>query len=72
MLWVELPTGCCGIELANFALRENIALSPGVMFSHRGHYTNCIRLCYSGYNRNEHEVSIKVLGNWLTSRAISS
>ena len=42
MRWVELPAGCCGIELANFALSEHIALSPGVVFSHRDHYTNCI------------------------------
>ena len=68
MPWVELPTGCCGIELANFALRENIALSPGVVFSHRGHYTNCLGLCHSGYIRDAHSASIKVLGDWLVKR----
>ena len=65
MLWVELPADCSGIELANFAVSENIALSPGVLFSHQGHYTNCIRLCYSCYVKGEHEASVKVLGDWL-------
>ncbi len=65
MLWVELPVDCSGIELANFAVSENIALSPGVLFSHQGHYANCIRLCYSCYVKGEHEVSVKVLGDWL-------
>ena len=68
MLWIELPAACKGMELANFAVSENIALSPGVLFSHRGHYTNCIRLCYSGYVKSEHEASVKVLGDWVKSR----
>lgn len=65
MLWVELPTHCSGIDLANFAVSQDIALSPGIVFSHRGHYTNCIRLCYSNFRKAEHAASIEVLGEWL-------
>lgn len=72
MLWVELPDDCCGIQLANFAMGQDIALSPGVVFSHRGHYTSCIRLCYSCYIKEEHAASIKVLGDWLTQHRSAS
>lgn len=70
MLWVELPPDCSGIDLANFGMEQSIALVPGVVFSNKGHYNNCIRLCYSRYIKSEHEPSIKVLGDWLTKSRV--
>ena len=68
MLWVELPQRCSGIDLAHFAVSQDIALSPGIIFSQRGHYTNCIRLCYSTFCKDRQTASIKVLGDWLAQR----
>ncbi|HZP94036.1 MAG TPA: PLP-dependent aminotransferase family protein [Burkholderiales bacterium] len=44
ILWVELPAGCDSIELFHQAMKHNISLGPGVLFSATGRYRNCIRM----------------------------
>ena len=63
-LWVELPAEHSAMALAEYALSNGIAISPGKLFSHRGHYGHCVRLCYANY-RDEQRPSIELLGQWL-------
>ncbi len=44
VLWVELPRGVDALELVNRALRENISLMPGMMFSATRKYRNYVRV----------------------------
>lgn len=43
-LWVELPKGLDATDLYRRALKENISIAPGKMFSVGGHYDHCFRL----------------------------
>lgn len=44
ILWLELPAGLCAVELFEAALRENICIAPGPMFSTSQRYDHCVRL----------------------------
>jgi DNA-binding transcriptional MocR family regulator len=44
ILWVELPEECDSVELFRQALRNNISLGPGVLFSATDRYRHCIRM----------------------------
>jgi len=44
ILWVELPESCDSEELFRQAIRNNISLGPGVLFSATDRYRNCIRM----------------------------
>jgi DNA-binding transcriptional MocR family regulator len=44
LLWVELPHGVDSLKLHTHALRENIAIAPGPIFSAKNRYKNFIRL----------------------------
>jgi len=44
ILWLELPAGLLAIELFEAALRENICIAPGPMFSTSQRYEHCVRL----------------------------
>jgi len=63
-LWIELPESYSSMALAEYALTRGIAISPGRLFSDRGHYGNCLRLCYSRY-QSEDRTSIDLMGQWL-------
>ena len=65
-LWVELPLEHSAMALAEYALSQGIAISPGGLFSNRGHYSHCLRLCYSKY-QEENCASIKLMGLWLSN-----
>lgn len=69
-MWIELPTGNSAMALAEHALSQGIAISPGRLFSHRGHYGHCIRLCYSKY-QNENRGSIALMGKWLLENPLA-
>ena len=66
-LWVELPDNYRAMALAEYALSQDIVISPGGLFSHRGHYSHCLRLCYSRY-REDHGAPIELMGSWLSER----
>ncbi len=65
-LWVELPAGSSAMSLAEYALSQGIAISPGRLFSHRGHYGHCLRLCYANYQAEDRS-SIELMGEWLSA-----
>lgn len=44
ILWVELPEGADSVELFRQAMRNNISLGPGVLFSATDRYRNSIRM----------------------------
>lgn len=44
VLWVEMPRNVDSVGLHQRALKENISLTPGPMFSASGAYLNCLRL----------------------------
>lgn len=58
VLWVEMPRGIDALELLNRALRENISLTPGMMFSATRKFRNFVRVnCgYPWDARIEHAV----------------
>ncbi len=64
-MWVELPAEHSAMALAEYTLSQGIAISPGRLFSHRGHYGHCLRLCYSKY-QDENRESIELMGAWLS------
>lgn len=43
-LWLQLPEGGSGYALFEAALGQGIGTSPGVLFSSRGDYADCLRL----------------------------
>ena len=45
VLWVQLPTGFDSRKLYPVALEQGITIGPGPIFSARGRFRNCIRLC---------------------------
>lgn len=67
-LWVEMPKHYSSMALAEYALSQDIAISPGKLFSNRGHYGHCVRLCYANYH-DDQSASIELLGQWLQSWA---
>jgi len=62
--WVKLPDICKinGTELASLALKEGIAIVPGLLFSTSEKYQRYIRLSSSGYWSDKKEKAVEVLG----------
>ena len=44
VLWVVLPEGVDAMALYELAIRENLSLAPGPMFTSTSRYKNCIRI----------------------------
>jgi DNA-binding transcriptional MocR family regulator len=44
VLWIEFPERINSVELYHRALRENISIAPGPIFSAKQHYQNFIRI----------------------------
>lgn len=44
VLWVELPPGTSALALHESALAQGISIAPGVIFSAKQRFSNCIRL----------------------------
>lgn len=44
LLWVELPNGVDGFDLAQRALSQGVSIAPGTLFSASGKFNNFIRL----------------------------
>ncbi|PWG79236.1 aminotransferase-like domain-containing protein [Pararcticibacter amylolyticus] len=63
MLWVGLADHVDSVKLYERAIKQNISIAPGSMFSLQGQYHNCMRLSY-GMPWNENiEGALKKLGN---------
>jgi DNA-binding transcriptional MocR family regulator len=61
-LWVRLPAGADALDLHARALRHNISVAPGPMFSARREFTRAIRLNYGHPWTAATERAIKTLG----------
>ena len=63
-LWVELPKEIHSISLQEMALKENISIAPGPLFSTTNNFSNYIRLsCACPWEVNEIENAMKKLGH---------
>jgi len=62
MLWVELPTGVDGMRIYERALRDNIAILPGCIFSPKRDFKNFIRLNCGNPWSEQIERALKRLG----------
>ncbi len=62
VLWIELPRAVDTLALHEQALRENISIAPGPLFSAKQQFRNCIRLSCGHPWSSRHERAISVLG----------
>ena len=68
-LWLQLPPGGDGSALFEAALTKGIGTSPGVLFSSRGDYTDCLRLSCGLPWDEQLDRALKQLGQ-LAARAL--
>jgi DNA-binding transcriptional MocR family regulator len=61
-LWIEMNKRADGYKLHKRALKHNIGLAPGQIFSSQGKYTNCFRMCYGLPFSDRVEQGIETLG----------
>jgi DNA-binding transcriptional MocR family regulator len=61
-LWIEMDKRADGYKLHKRALKHNIGLAPGQIFSSQGQFTNCFRMCYGLPFNDRVEQGIKTLG----------
>lgn len=65
ILWIEMPEIVDTLQLYEDALRHNIAIAPGSMFSSSGGYRNCFRLNFGLPFTEEIQQAMIVLGQLL-------
>jgi DNA-binding transcriptional MocR family regulator len=63
VLWIEMPKNADAMKLHGEALRENISIAPGPMFSAQGGFKNFIRLNCGNPWSPEIERGVAVLGH---------
>ncbi|HEV2353420.1 MAG TPA: PLP-dependent aminotransferase family protein [Puia sp.] len=68
VLWVELPRQLNAYRLYQQALKNQVAVAPGQLFSARGQFGNCLRLSYARPWDEEVEGAIKTLGNLIKAQ----
>jgi DNA-binding transcriptional MocR family regulator len=61
-LWIELNKKVDGYRLHKRALKHNIGIAPGQIFSSQGHFENYFRLCFGLPWSSKVEQGIKTLG----------
>ena len=61
-LWLELENGFDMISLYEKAMKYNISIAPGRMFSLQKQFGNCMRLNYGMHWNNELQKSLEILG----------
>ncbi|MBE8721131.1 aminotransferase-like domain-containing protein [Sphingobacterium pedocola] len=62
-LWVELPKQIDTAELYNYALKKQISIAPGRMFTLQNQFQHCMRLCIGLPWTEELQLKLKQLGN---------
>ncbi len=62
VLWVELPEHINGVALHDAALKANITVTPGVIFSPRGDYQHHIRMSASMVTLEKMAAAVETLG----------
>jgi DNA-binding transcriptional MocR family regulator len=63
VLWVELPENIDTVKLFQVALRENICIAPGAMFSAKGKFRNFMRLYCGHHDRSTTESAVEKLAH---------
>lgn len=63
VLWVELDKRVDTLELYEQAIRKNISIAPGKMFSLQQQFSNCMRLSYGLQWNEKVDDTLKTLGN---------
>ena len=61
-LWIEFDLQIDTITLYNYALKENISIAPGRMFTLQDQFNNCMRLCFGLPWTEELYLKIKRIG----------
>jgi len=61
-LWIEMNKKINGFSLHKRALRHNIGIAPGQIFSSQGRFENCFRLSYAAPWSSKIEEGIRMLG----------
>jgi DNA-binding transcriptional MocR family regulator len=62
ILWIELNKKVNSFKLFQQALKQNISITPGQIFSLKGNYSNCIRISFGHPYNNDVEYGLKSLG----------
>lgn len=62
-VWVELPKKVNTVNLYNLAIKQNISIAPGRMFTLQNQFGNCMRLCIGLPWTEELKFKLKTLGN---------
>lgn len=61
-LWVEMNKSVNAVDLYEKAVRNNISIAPGSMFTLQNQFKNCMRLSFALPWNEKLEVSLKLLG----------
>ena len=62
-LWVEFNKGVDTIKLYDLAIKKNISIAPGRMFTLQDQFENCMRLCIGLPWSDDLKFKLKQLGN---------
>lgn len=63
VLWIELPRGTDSVTLFYTALKHNISIAPGALFSPSKKFNHCIRISFGIPWTEDVENAVKVLGS---------
>jgi len=61
-LWIEMGANADGYRVHKTALRNNIGVAPGQIFSSKGQFANCFRISFGLPYSDRVEAGIKTLG----------
>lgn len=70
-LWIELNKNINALELYKAAMKQNISIAPGQVFSADGRFTNFIRVSYGLTYSDDIQHSFEILGSIIKSMSIS-
>jgi DNA-binding transcriptional MocR family regulator len=70
MLWIELENSYNSVSILDEALKNNICIAPGRMFTLQEQYQNCMRLSYGLEWNSEIEQALVKLGNIIKKQNI--
>lgn len=71
-LWVEFPEGIDTATLYNYAMKKQISIAPGRMFTLQEQFHNCMRLCIGLPWTEDLRLTLKQVGNlakWMATKA---
>ncbi|RWU07467.1 aminotransferase-like domain-containing protein [Pedobacter chitinilyticus] len=71
-LWVEFPEGIDTATLYNYAMKKQISIAPGRMFTLQEQFHNCMRLCIGLPWTDDLRLTLKQIGNlakWMVAKA---